>query len=155
MGRLAAYVSWCLEYKSKSDELAALQEAEMRWVKERGELKIACIEAANALEAAEACNEEDELAWKEVARKWAEERRGLLAIAESEKRRADAYKERMPEEVLIARLAGTPALVLLDKDDFASANLRRHYPGLFQYVAEHFQIEYRVGSYRVLRKKPW
>jgi len=66
----------------------------------------------------------------------------------------DQYKERMPEEALIARLANTPDAVLLDKDDFASANLRRHYPGLFQYVADHFQIEYRVGSYQVLRRKP-
>ena len=65
----------------------------------------------------------------------------------------DAYEDRMPEDVLIARLANTPAPVLLDKDDFASANLHRHYPGLFRYIAEHFQVEYRVGSYRVLRKK--
>ena len=66
----------------------------------------------------------------------------------------DAYTERMPEEVLIERLARSPDPIVLDKDDDASLSLRHHYPGLFRYIEGHFRVEYRVGSYSVLRKNP-
>jgi hypothetical protein len=56
-------------------------------------------------------------------------------------------------EQLVARLAETRDAIVVDKDDFASSNLRRALPELFLYVEEHFEEEYRVGSYRVLRRR--
>lgn len=65
----------------------------------------------------------------------------------------DDYLEHMPGEELIGRLRDADDPVVVDKDDFASANLRRHYPELYRYLEDAFVVDYTVGLYSVLRKK--
>jgi len=64
------------------------------------------------------------------------------------------YRERVGAERLLARLEEARDAIVVDKDDFASSNLRRALPDLFHYVDAHFEEEYRVGLYRVLRRRP-
>jgi hypothetical protein len=58
------------------------------------------------------------------------------------------------ERSLLGRLAAEPAAMLVERDDASSLLLRRRFPELDHTLATQFGVEYRVGPYRVLRRKP-
>jgi hypothetical protein len=58
------------------------------------------------------------------------------------------------EQTLLARLAAAPAALLVERDDASSILLRRRFPELDRTLDAQFGVEYRVGPYRVLRRKP-
>jgi len=58
------------------------------------------------------------------------------------------------ERTLLERLAAAPGALLVERDDASSLQLRRRFPELDRTLATHFGVEYRVGPYRVLRRKP-
>jgi hypothetical protein len=58
------------------------------------------------------------------------------------------------ERSLLERLAATPGALLVERDDLSSLLLRRRFPALDRELSSEFAVEYRVGPYRVLRRKP-
>lgn len=65
----------------------------------------------------------------------------------------ESYREQACVRCLVERLAQSRDAIVVDKDDFASSNLRSALPELFRYVDANFEEEYRVGLYRVLRRR--
>ena len=58
------------------------------------------------------------------------------------------------ERSLLERLAAAPGTMLVERDDESSLLLRRRFPELDRTLTTQFGVEYRVGPYRVLRRKP-
>ena len=58
------------------------------------------------------------------------------------------------EKSLLERLAATPGAMLVERDDASSLLLRHRFPELDRTLSTQFGVEYRVGPYRVLRRKP-
>jgi hypothetical protein len=58
------------------------------------------------------------------------------------------------EKSLLERLAATPAALLVERDDASSLLLRHRLPELDRALSTQFGVDYRVGPYRVLRRKP-
>jgi hypothetical protein len=58
------------------------------------------------------------------------------------------------ERSLLERLSATPAAMLVERDDESSLLLRRRFPELDRMLSTSYAVEYRVGPYRVLRRKP-
>jgi hypothetical protein len=58
------------------------------------------------------------------------------------------------ERSLLERLAAEPGAMLVERDDVSSLLLRRRFPELDHTLTTQFGVEYRVGPYRVLRRKP-
>lgn len=58
------------------------------------------------------------------------------------------------EQTLLERLAAAPGALLVERDDASSIQLRRRFPELDHALDTQFGVEYRVGPYRVLRRKP-
>jgi hypothetical protein len=57
------------------------------------------------------------------------------------------------ERTLLQRLAAEPRAMLVERDDASSLLLRRRFPELDRTLSTQFGVEYRVGPYRVLRRK--
>jgi hypothetical protein len=57
------------------------------------------------------------------------------------------------ERTLLQRLAAEPGAMLVERDDASSLLLRRRFPELDRTLSTQFGVEYRVGPYRVLRRK--
>ena len=57
------------------------------------------------------------------------------------------------ERTLLERLAAAPGALLVERDDASSLQLRRRFPELNRTLDTQFGVEYRVGPYRVLRRK--
>jgi hypothetical protein len=58
------------------------------------------------------------------------------------------------ERDLLERLAAEPGALLVERDDASSLQLRRRFPGLDRTLDTQYGVEYRVGPYRVLRRRP-
>ncbi len=58
------------------------------------------------------------------------------------------------ERTLLERLAAAPGAMLVERDDASSLQLRHRFPELDHTLSTQFSVEYRVGPYRVLRRKP-
>ena len=58
------------------------------------------------------------------------------------------------ERDLLSRLAAAPGALLVERDDASSLQLRRRFPELDRTLDTQYGVEYRVGPYRVLRRKP-
>ena len=58
------------------------------------------------------------------------------------------------EQTLLGRLAAAPGALLVERDDASSLQLRRRFPDLDRTLDTQFGVDYRVGPYRVLRRKP-
>ena len=58
------------------------------------------------------------------------------------------------ERALLERLAAAPGTLLVERDDASSLQLRRRFPELDRTLDTQFGVKYRVGPYRVLRRKP-
>jgi hypothetical protein len=58
------------------------------------------------------------------------------------------------ERTLLERLAATPEAVLVERDDASSIRMRRYFPELDRTLDADYAVEYRIGPYRVLRRKP-
>jgi len=58
------------------------------------------------------------------------------------------------QRTLLERLAAAPGALLVERDDASSLQLRRRFPELDRTLDTQFGVEYRVGPYRVLRRKP-
>lgn len=63
-------------------------------------------------------------------------------------------RRELDPELIVERLAAHPETILVEKDDDSTAQLRAYLPELDRYVRDHYEVEYRVGLYRVLRRKP-
>ncbi len=46
------------------------------------------------------------------------------------------------------------AMLVIDRADASSANVRRHFPELAEYIDTHFELQQTIGGYRVLKRKP-
>jgi hypothetical protein len=58
------------------------------------------------------------------------------------------------ERTLLERLAANPQALLVERDDDASLRMRRFFPELDRTLDADYAVEYRIGPYRVLRRKP-
>jgi hypothetical protein len=58
------------------------------------------------------------------------------------------------ERTLLGRLAAEPRALLVERDDVSSIRMRRRFPALDRVLESDYAVEYRVGPYRVLRRRP-
>ncbi len=58
------------------------------------------------------------------------------------------------QETLLERLAASPETLIIERDDASSIRMRRYFPELDRSLDADYAVEYRVGPYRVLRRKP-
>ncbi len=61
-------------------------------------------------------------------------------------------RDRLDAEELIQRLEREPDPIVVDRDDFSVDNFRAYLPDVARYVDDNFRVEYRIGTFRVLRK---
>jgi hypothetical protein len=65
-----------------------------------------------------------------------------------------APEDAILERDLLRRLAAAPGALLVERDDASSLQLRRRFPALDHALSTQYGVEYRVGPYRVLRRRP-
>ncbi|MEE9606672.1 MAG: hypothetical protein V3U03_02960, partial [Myxococcota bacterium] len=61
-------------------------------------------------------------------------------------------RDRLDAEELIQRLEREPDPIVVDRDDVSVDNFRAYLPDVARYVDDNFRVEYRIGTFRVLRK---
>jgi hypothetical protein len=60
---------------------------------------------------------------------------------------------RLDRAEMLQRLEAEPDPFVIDRDDRSSENVRKYLPEIDRYLEENFRVAYRVGAYKVLRKR--
>jgi hypothetical protein len=60
---------------------------------------------------------------------------------------------RLDRAEMLRRLEAAADPFVIDRDDFSSENVRKYLPEIDRYLEESFRVAYRVGGYKVLRKR--
>jgi len=60
---------------------------------------------------------------------------------------------KVDSKAMLRRLSEEEDIVVIDRPDFSSQNLRRYLPDVARYVDTEFEIVTTIGDYRVIRKR--